>query len=66
MKQLMMIVLVTMQTIISSAALAWSPVDEAEQIIDKMQHCLFVTASGEEGQQEQKAKAEEEEEPDCE
>ena len=65
MKHLIVIFFITLQTIISSAALAWSPVDGVEQLIDKMQHCLFVTASGEEGQQDEKQKGAEEEDPEC-
>jgi len=65
MKHLIVIFFVTFQAIIFSAALAWSPLEGAEQVINKMQHCLFVTASDEENQEEKKQDEAEEEEPEC-
>jgi hypothetical protein len=50
--------------IISSAALAWSPLDGVEEAIDSMQNCLFTTASSEQSQEA--GEKEQEEEPDCE
>ena len=67
MKQLLLVVFVTFQTIISSAALAWSPLDSFEHAIDSMQQCYMVTAGSEEDQNSKKKgeEEEEEEEPDC-
>jgi len=67
MKQLLLVVLVTFQTIISSAALAWSPLDSFEYTIESMQQCYPVIAGSEEDQDDQQKgeEEEEEEEPDC-
>jgi hypothetical protein len=66
MKQLLLIVFVTFQTIISSAALAWSPLDSFEYAIESMQQCPTVAAGSEEDQDgKKKGEEEEEEEPDC-
>ena len=66
MKHLILVFFVTCQMIISSAALAWSPLDGVEEAIDSMQNCLFTTASSEQSQEAGGAEGEEEEEPDCE
>ena len=67
MKQLILVLFVTLQTIISSAALAWSPLDSFEHAIESMQQCYMVTAGSEEDQDDNKKgeEEEEEEEPDC-
>jgi hypothetical protein len=66
MKQLLLVVFVTFQTINSSAALAWSPLDSFEYAIESMQQCYPVVAGSEENQDDQKKEEEEEEEePDC-
>jgi hypothetical protein len=67
MKQLLLVVFVTFQTIISSAALAWSPLDSFEYAIESMQQCYPVVAGSEEDQDgtEKGEEEEEEEEPDC-
>jgi hypothetical protein len=66
MKQLLLVVFVTFQTIISSAALAWSPLDSFEYALESMQQCYPVVAGSEEDQDDQqKGEEEEEEEPDC-
>lgn len=65
MKHLILVFFVTCQMIISSAALAWSPLDGVEDAIDSMQNCLFTTVSSESQEAGEKAE-EEEEEPDCE
>ncbi|NCF34770.1 MAG: hypothetical protein GWP56_00025 [Gammaproteobacteria bacterium] len=64
MKRLILVFFVTCQMIISSAALAWSPLDGVEEAIDSMQNCLFTTASSEQSQEA--GEKEQEEEPDCE
>jgi hypothetical protein len=68
MKQLLLVVFVTFQTIIFSAALAWSPLDSFEHALESMQQCYSVVASSEEEQDSKKKgenEEEEEEEPDC-
>jgi len=66
MKQLLMVVFITFQAIISSTALAWSPLDSFEYAIESMQQCYPVVAGSEEDQDDQKkGEEEEEEEPDC-
>ena len=67
MKQLIVVLVITLQTIISSAALAWSPLDGVESAIDEVrrfQHCFLPAVTADEG--EGAKKQEEEEEPDCE
>ncbi|MDH3388455.1 MAG: hypothetical protein OEN02_11165 [Gammaproteobacteria bacterium] len=64
MKTLIVVLFVSFQTIISSAVLAWSPLDGYEAAIEKSRLCQFAVASSEEGQ-EGKKKEETEEEPDC-
>jgi hypothetical protein len=65
MKHLILVIFITLQTIISSAALAWSPLDGVESTVEKMRHCYFVTASSEENQEGEKKEGEKEEEPEC-
>jgi len=65
MKQLILVIFITLQTIISSAALAWSPLDGVESAVEKMRHCYFVAASSEENQEGENKEGEEEEEPEC-
>jgi len=65
MKHLLLVVFFTFQTFISSAALAWSPLDSFEHALESMQQCYMVTAGSEEDQSSKKKGEEEEEEPDC-
>jgi len=65
-QQLILVFFVALQTTISSAAFAWSPLDGVETAVERMQHCYFATASGEGDEEGSKEQAEEEEEPDCE
>jgi hypothetical protein len=67
MKQLLLVVFVTFQTIISSTALAWSPLASFKHAIEPMQQCYSVVAGSEEGQDDNNKgeEDEEEEEPDC-
>jgi hypothetical protein len=56
------------QVIISSTALAWSPLDSFESAIESRQQCYSVIADSDdnqEGEQEEEEEEEEEEEPDC-
>ena len=50
MKQLLIVVFFTFQMIISTATLAWSPLDSLEYAIESMQQCYTVVAVSEEGQ----------------
>ncbi len=63
MRYLVMVLLVGIQMIISSVALAWSPLESYESAIESMRQCYLVTASDEDSQEGKKE--EEEEEPDC-
>jgi len=73
MKLLLLALFVTFQMIISSVALAWSPLDSLDAAVESMQHCYSVVASSEEEEALKKKKKlegeeeeeEEEEEPDC-
>ena len=68
MKQLLQVFFITFQTTIFSAALAWSPLDSFEYVIESTQQCYTVTAGSEEDQSSEnkgKEEEEEEEEPDC-
>lgn len=65
MKHLILVFFITLQTIVSSAALAWSPLDGVESAVEKMQHCYFVVASSEQDQEGKNNEDEEEEEPEC-
>ena len=67
MKRLIVIFFIALQTIFSSAALAWSPLDGFNSAIDEVrqfQHCYLSAITSDEG--EGAKKEEEEEEPDCE
>ena len=66
MKSLILVLFVAFQTIISSVALAWSPLDSFESSVERIRHCYLTVASSEETQEEKKKTEEGEEEPDCE
>jgi hypothetical protein len=68
MKQILLIILVTFQTIVFSAAQAWSPLDSVKSFTASSWYCDSVIAGSEESQEGDKKKkkeAEGEEEPDC-
>ena len=67
MKWLLLVILVSFNTIIVSTALAWSPLDVFESAAETTRHCYSVTAGSEQKQEEQNDNndEEEEEEPDC-
>ncbi|MCP4283547.1 MAG: hypothetical protein GY792_03720 [Gammaproteobacteria bacterium] len=67
MKPLLMVLFVTFQTIVFSAAHAWSPLEGVETAVEKMQHCYFTVAGNEDDQEgnKQEGEEEEEEEPEC-
>ncbi len=66
MKFIILTFFITLQAIISSAALAWSPLDSYESAVESMQQCYSVVAGSDEDQDgKKKEEAEEEEEPDC-
>ncbi|UCH41646.1 MAG: hypothetical protein JSU67_08295 [Gammaproteobacteria bacterium] len=64
-KQLILTAFFVIQAIVSSTALAWSPLQQVEDAVEKMQYCYFTVASGDEGQGAKKTEGEEEEEPEC-
>jgi len=64
MKQLILVLFVALQTILSPIALAWSPLDELRSAVEATQYCASIVA-GSETDQEGEKEGEEEEEPDC-
>jgi hypothetical protein len=68
MKFIILTFFITLQAIISSAAMAWSPLDSYESAVESMQQCYSVVAGSDEDQDGNKTdeeEEEEEEEPDC-
>jgi len=66
MKQLILVLFVVFQTLLSSVALAWSPLDEFRSAVESTQYCVSIVASSEADQEgENEEEGEEEEEPDC-
>ncbi len=66
MKRLILVLFVAFQTILSSVAQAWSPLDEFRSAVESTQYCVSIVASSETDQEgENKEEGEEEEEPDC-
>lgn len=65
MKQLMLILVVALQTMFVSTAAAWSPMDGIEKATEFVHNCYFA-AAGSEQDQDGGSSEEEEEEPDCE
>jgi hypothetical protein len=67
MKFIILTFFITLQAIISSAAMAWSPLDSYESAVESMQQCYSVVAGSDEDEdgKKQKDEDEEEEEPDC-
>ena len=70
MKRLFLVFCVCLQAFISSAALAWSPLEVYRSVIEPGPQC-YVLVAGSEGNQEEnnnneeEEEEEEEEEPDC-
>ena len=64
MKHLILVLFVAFQTILSSVAQAWSPLDEFRSAVESRQYCVPIVAASETSQ-EGKDDEEEEEEPDC-
>lgn len=66
MKFIILTFFITLQAIISSAAMAWSPLDSYQSAVESMQQCYSVVAGSDEDQDgKKKEEEEEEEEPDC-
>lgn len=66
MKRLLLLIFVSFQAIIFSAALAWSPLEVFEPAAQGARLCYSTIAASEQEQADQKNnKEEEEEEPDC-
>ena len=64
MKRIILIFVFCLQTIFASAAFAWSPLEQIESAVDRIQNCYLPSVVSEQG--EQGESSEEEEEPDCE
>ena len=64
MKQLILVFFVALQTILSSIAHAWSPLDEFRSAVESTQYCALIAVVSE-TDQEGDEEGEEEEEPDC-
>ena len=67
MKRLFLVFFVCLQALVSSAALAWSPLEAYRSVIEPGPQC-YVLVAGSEGNQEENNNNEEEEddeEPDC-
>jgi hypothetical protein len=64
MKFIILTFFITLQAIISSAAMAWSPLDSYQSAVESMQQCYSLVAGSDEDQ-DGKKNEEEEEEPDC-
>lgn len=67
MKFIILTFFITLQAIISSAAMAWSPLGSYESAVESMQQCYSVVAGSDEDEdgKKQKDEDEDEEEPDC-
>ena len=66
MKLLVILIFFAFQTIVYSAAHAWSPIVEFRSTVESIQHCYWITASGDDSQGGDNKNVEEgEEEPDC-
>jgi hypothetical protein len=66
MKHLILVLFVAFQTIFSSVAQAWSPLDEFRSVVEPTPYCVSIVAGSEADQEgEKKEEGEEEEEPDC-
>ena len=64
-KRLFLVLFFALQTIVSTAALAWSPLDGVVDAVERMHNCYVPVASSEEGGESSKNEGEEEEEPEC-
>lgn len=66
MKHLILVLFVAFQTIFSSVAQAWPPLDEFRSAVESTQYCVSIVAGSETDQEgEKNEEEEEEEEPDC-
>ena len=66
MKSLFLVFCVCLQALISSPALAWSPLDIYRSVVESSPQCYLLIAGSEENQEEKNnEEEEEEEEPDC-
>ena len=68
MKHLLLVFCVCLQAFVSSAVLAWSPLEVYRSVVESSPQCYALVAGSEENQEEKNNKeteGEEEEEPDC-
>ena len=64
MKRLFLVLCVCLQAFVSSAAMAWSPLDFYRSTVERSPQCYPVFVSSD-ANQEESNQEEEEEEPDC-
>ena len=64
-KRLLLVLFFALQTIVSTAALAWSPLDGVVDAVERMHSCYLPVAGSEEGGEATKKEGEGEEEPEC-
>ena len=62
-KRLLLVLFFALQTIVSTAALAWSPLNDVVDAVERMHSCYMPVASSEESGEA--TENEDEEEPDC-
>ena len=66
MKHFLRVLFVTLQAIIVSTAIAWSPLEPFESDVESMQHCYSMVAGSDADQEDSNDEEDEdEEEPDC-
>ena len=68
MKLFVTLIFFAFQTIVYSAAHAWSPIQESGSTVESMQRCYWPTASSDDsqaGENKKPTEGEGEEEPDC-
>ena len=65
MKRLFLVLCVCLQAFVSSAAMAWSPLDVYRSVDESSPQCISFILGSEVVQEDNKKEKEEEEEPDC-
>ena len=66
MKRLFLILCICLQALLSSNALAWSPLDIYRSVVEPVPQCYSLVAASDENKEENNnQEAEDEEEPDC-
>jgi transcription elongation factor Elf1 len=66
MKRLFLVLCICLQALLSSNAMAWSPLDVYSSVIEPVSQCYSLVAASDENEEKKKNKeVEDEEEPDC-